>query len=203
MTENMVITSHSRVLALATFCFDISVVEIFLPLINGGTMILANSNTSKDPYQLIKLVNTMNVTLLQATQTCIEMMMIAGWKGNPQVDCVVGGEAFRPNILSIIRNLKSCWNAYGPTECSIAASFFQVTPEFVDSLLANSERKFVVPIGIPISSTDFYLLDPATEELITEPETEGVRISSLIFTNMILLTFLLFTLVHRNYGLAE
>jgi non-ribosomal peptide synthetase component F len=58
-------TSHKyKVLALATFSFDISVLEMFLPLTTGGTMILVFSATQKDPFRIIDIINQYEVDLL-------------------------------------------------------------------------------------------------------------------------------------------
>jgi iturin family lipopeptide synthetase A len=46
--------ASTRVLALTTTCFDISVLEIYLPLISGGTLVLASSSSQKNPFQLLE-----------------------------------------------------------------------------------------------------------------------------------------------------
>ena len=51
------IGSGSRVLGLTTTCFDISMLEIFMPLVSGGTLVLASSATQKNPFRLLDLLS--------------------------------------------------------------------------------------------------------------------------------------------------
>jgi non-ribosomal peptide synthetase component F len=80
---------NSRVMGLTTFCFDISVLEMFLPLTRGGELVLAKSATQKDPFTLLSLIESRKVSVFQATPTTYEMMLATGWKGDPNVDFLV------------------------------------------------------------------------------------------------------------------
>jgi non-ribosomal peptide synthetase component F len=80
---------NSRVMGLTTFCFDISVLEMFLPLTRGGQLILAKTSTQKDPFVLLELMQSAGVTIFQATPTTYEMMLATGWKGNKSIDFLV------------------------------------------------------------------------------------------------------------------
>jgi non-ribosomal peptide synthetase component F len=55
--EELVITPSDKVLGLTTFCFDISVLEMFLPLLYGATLVIAKSSTQKDPFHLLRSFN--------------------------------------------------------------------------------------------------------------------------------------------------
>jgi len=79
----------SRVLGLTTFCFDISVLEMFLPLLHGGTLIIAKSSTQKDPFRLLDVLRERQVTVMQATPTTYEMMLATGWRGDNEIDFLV------------------------------------------------------------------------------------------------------------------
>ena len=70
--------SSSRVFGLTTFCFDISVLEVFLPLTRGGTLILAKSSTQKDPFRIVEIMREHAVSVFQATPTTYEMMLATG-----------------------------------------------------------------------------------------------------------------------------
>lgn len=113
--------------------------ETFVPLIKGACNVLANSSTRKDPFRIIELMETNNVTIFQATPTtfgkCLhrklhvgvavthalgpEMMLATGWEGDANVTFLVGGEAFRPSLVPIARCCKAFLNVYGPTETTI------------------------------------------------------------------------------------
>ena len=81
--------SNTRVLGLTTFCFDISVLEIFLPLIHGGSLILASSSAQKDPFELLDLIYKNKVNFIQATPTTYEMLLTTDWKGDVDIDFLV------------------------------------------------------------------------------------------------------------------
>ena len=100
----------TRVLGLTTACFDISVLEIFLPLISGGTLVLAQSASQKDPFRLLDLIREQGVSVVQATPTTFEMLLAAGWAGDAGVDLLVGGEAFRSSLLPLAGRCRSLRN---------------------------------------------------------------------------------------------
>jgi len=88
-TKELHITMSSVVLGITTCCFDISVLEIFLPLLNGAKLILASTATQKDPYRILNAISQRGVTVMQATPTTFEMMLATGWKGDPTLDILV------------------------------------------------------------------------------------------------------------------
>jgi non-ribosomal peptide synthetase component F len=50
---------------LATFCFDISVLELFLPLCYGARLVLASSGIQKDPRAILNLIAQQRVNVMQ------------------------------------------------------------------------------------------------------------------------------------------
>ena len=60
--DELQIGPHSRILGLATICFDISVLEMYLSLIRGAATIHCLSATQKDPYHLLQLVRSHGCT---------------------------------------------------------------------------------------------------------------------------------------------
>ena len=89
--DELRVDSKSVVLGLTTFCFDISVLEMFMPLFRGGTLVIASSATQKDPFHLLDVIHDRRVTVMQATPTTYEMMLATGWLGDPSIDLLVGG----------------------------------------------------------------------------------------------------------------
>ena len=155
--EEMGVGSHSIVMGLTTFCFDISVLEVFLPLTRGGLLVMADSSTQKDPFRLLDLMAAFQVTVFQATPTTYEMMLATGWKGDPRIDFLVGGEAFRPSLLPIADKAggrcNSLRNVYGPTETTIWSLSYTVPQD-----LATASGSVQVPIGSAISRTLLYVV---------------------------------------------
>ncbi|MFC4584868.1 non-ribosomal peptide synthetase [Sphaerisporangium corydalis] len=72
-----------RWLALTSLSFDISGLELFLPLVTGGQVLLASSREAADPLALARLASTHAVTHVQATPSGWQAMLDAGFNGPP------------------------------------------------------------------------------------------------------------------------
>jgi len=155
VTSELKTNSKKIVLALTTFCFDVSISEIFQALTMGATLVVALSTTQKNPYRLIELINETGITVMHATPSTFEMMFVTGWDGNSSIDFLVAGEAFRPSLFKLVYNCSSIRNAYGPSETTTYSSSFTLTKNFVDN-----SGDLHVPIGPPILNTVFYIVDP-------------------------------------------
>lgn len=168
---------HTRVLGITTHCFDISVLEIYLPLICGGALVLAESATQKNPFRLMDVLRLQRVSVFQATPTTYEMLLVAGWIGDLSIDCLVGGEAFRPSLFPLLGACKRLLNVYGPTETTIWSSCYALpaTASAIPQPPAGGSSLVRVPIGSPISDTVFYLavVDPSDATKLTLSEQEG------------------------------
>ena len=161
-----------RVLGLTTFCFDISVLEVYMPLLHGATLVLAFSSTQKDTFRLIEVLEEYRVDVLQATPTAFEMLLAAGWSGDAKVDLLVGGEAFRPSLLPLVAGSRSVRNVYGPTETTIWSSSYTL-PRDIASTSHAAPSPPPIPIGAPISATDFYLASEADVTRLAPAGVEG------------------------------
>ena len=141
-------------LAITTVAFDISVLEIFLPLVSGGRLVIAPVHTTVDAEALIRLIESSGATVLQATPSSLRMLLDAGWTGAPQLKLLCGGEAWTENLAKeLLARCGSLWNMYGPTETTVWSSVLRV----------EADRKIV--IGPPIAKTKFYVLDAARQLL--------------------------------------
>jgi amino acid adenylation domain-containing protein len=135
-------------LAATSLSFDISALELYLPLISGGRVVLATDAETTDPAALVKLIDEQSVTHVQATPTMWRLLLEAGFRG-PAITALAGGEAL-PLTLAV--ELRACvrqlWNMYGPTETTIWSACWEV-PERTERVL----------IGSPIANTSIHLLD--------------------------------------------
>ena len=170
--EKLAFGPGKRFCALSTFCFDISVLELQCPLITGGTIVLCFSSTQRDPFRLMDIIEQTGVNVLQMVPTGYDLLLAVGWRGSPEIDMLVGGEAFRPQLLKLLEKGKSLLNIYGPTETTMWATYFDVPRSF----LARHQQGEVIkiPVGKPIPHYIFFLAnehDPT--KLVTEPHGEG------------------------------
>ncbi len=141
----------ARVLAVASFAFDISGLDIFLPLVHGATVMIAPDAAVGDPWQLMELVSRHEINFLQATPVTWRMLLTAGFKSRPGLTMLSGGEALPRDLANgLFKHGGTLWNGYGPTETTIYSSMVQVR--------AGEEP---VTIGRPLANTRFYVVDEA------------------------------------------
>jgi len=146
--------SNHSVLAVTTFCFDISVLEIFMTLTAGAKIVLASNASQKDGFALLELIESHpNLTVMQATPATYEMLYVCGFTGRDNLIALCGGEAFRPNLLKL--EFQRFVNVYGPTETTVWSSSADIT---------SADAK-CIPIGKPILNNTFYILDKDNNEV--------------------------------------
>ena len=140
-----------RVLAVTTLGFDISVLELLLPLTVGATVILASRDAALDGRSLISLMREERITVLQCTPATWRLLIDAGWEGDPPLKALCGGEAMSPGLAGeLLARASEVWNLYGPTETTVWSTRTRVRG--IES---------PVPIGHPIENTRVYVLDAA------------------------------------------
>lgn len=162
--DKLQVSPTDVVLGLTTFCFDISMLETFLPLLSGATLILVSSGTQKQPLKIIETISKYQVSIMQATPTTYDMLLACGWTCDQNIKLLAGGEAFRPSLLPLTQHCHSLYNVYGPTETTIWSSCYQIVKREVSLPRSDFPATAVVPIGVPISQTSFHLVN--TEGLI-------------------------------------
>lgn len=140
-----------RLLAITTICFDIALVELLLPLLVGATTIVAPAHVTRDPAALLGLMRRQNVTMMQGTPVVWQMLLDAGWQGDPQLGKLLcGGDALpRPLAQRLLACAGEVWNVYGPTEATVWASVWRVC------------KDEPIIIGKPIRNYKLYVLDEA------------------------------------------
>ena len=153
MKEQPGITESDRLLAITTISFDIAALEIYLPLITGATVVLANRETTIDADLLSQKIADNNITIMQATPATWQMLVANNWQGNKQLKILCGGEALSQNLaLELSSKSQEIWNLYGTTETTIWSAIYQFKRD------RNCELNNV-SIGKAIANTQFYILD--------------------------------------------
>jgi amino acid adenylation domain-containing protein len=142
-------TAEDSLLAVTTLSFDIAGLELFLPLISGGELILAPKSVTADPRQLNELFVSARPSVMQATPATWRALIEAGWQGSPTLRILCGGEALPRDLAeNLIQRSGELWNVYGPTETTIWSTLARVTP-----------GDGPVPIGRPLANTTIHILD--------------------------------------------
>ncbi|RVU34491.1 hypothetical protein EOE67_14680 [Rheinheimera riviphila] len=125
--ERTALQPTQRVLAHTSVGFDISLLELLLPLYCGARLRLLaeqqNRALAAEPALLA------GVDLLQGTPTLFRALLASGWQGQADLTVLAGGEALDTALISQLK--KRCGrllHCYGPTEATIW-SMMAETPE--------------------------------------------------------------------------
>lgn len=135
-------------LAVTTLSFDIAVLELLLPLATGADLVIADTATARNPFELRKLLDSSGANVLQATPSTWRLLLDAGWNGHGAMRGLIGGEALAPDLAG--RLLEACpelWNMYGPTETTVWSACWKV------------QAQAAIRIGRPIANTTVWVLD--------------------------------------------
>lgn len=147
--KRMKFTSDDRWLALTTISFDIAVLELFLPLTKGASLVLVSDADLNNPKKITKLIDLQKVTVVQSTPSRYQMLMDMGWKCGCKTTIISTGEALPENLAKqLLRFGVNLWNGYGPSETTVWSSIDRVT---------SSDQ--TITIGYPLDNTYFYVLD--------------------------------------------
>ncbi|AYK07546.1 non-ribosomal peptide synthetase [Brevibacillus laterosporus] len=148
MTKEPGLGVDDIMLAVTTHCFDISVLELFLPLIQGATCYICDTATSKNGDSLKALIEKVRPTIMQATPSTWSMLFYCGWRNPEKLKILCGGEAMSTSLKQQICDLGTdAWNLYGPTETTVWSTVSRVS--------ANGP----MTIGKPIANTQIYILN--------------------------------------------
>ncbi len=140
-----------QLLAVTTVGFDIAGLELFLPLVVGATVVLAERETVRDPVLLAGLIGRLGTGVVQATPSLWRSVLAVGGVELSGIRVLVGGEALPADLARELTAADRVWNVYGPTETTIWSTAGVVRPDFTGA----------PSIGTPIANTQVYLLDDA------------------------------------------
>ncbi|MEV5934720.1 amino acid adenylation domain-containing protein [Streptomyces sp. NPDC052079] len=149
MRENTGFSASDGLLAVTTISFDIAGLELFMPLVAGGRVIVCDSETAADGARLATRIEDSGATWMQATPTSWRMLRDAGWDGCPRLNVLCGGEELPLELAEFLAGrVAGLHNVYGPTETTIWSTEGRVDP-------ARG-----IDIGRPLANTQLYVLDP-------------------------------------------
>lgn len=157
MKEYLNINGNEIYLQKTPYTFDVSVWEFLLPVISGGTLIMAKPEAHKDPMYLKELIRNEHVNIIHFVPSMLSVFLqFAGHSDVPGLRHIVcSGEELLPNMVTQCR---AQWpqvrlhNFYGPTEAAIDVTALDVT----DCDVSNG-----VTIGKPVANTRIYIVDDA------------------------------------------
>ncbi|NUS08999.1 MAG: non-ribosomal peptide synthetase [Nonomuraea sp.] len=140
---------EDRWLAVTTLSFDISVLELLLPLHTGGRVVIAATGEVSDGWALRERAAAEGVTIMQATPAGWRILLESGGVPATIGTRLCGGEALPRDLAdALLEGGADLWNVYGPTETTVWSTAGRVRP-----------GPAPVDLGSPIGRTSLHLLD--------------------------------------------
>lgn len=143
-----------RFLQKASLSFDISVWEIFAPLIAGAGLVLARPGGQRDSCYLVELLARQRVSMAHFGVTLLRMVLEEpGLERCTSLKHVfVGGEVLPVALCErlLARVPVRLHHQYGPTEATVDAACWDCVP---------GETRAYVPLGGPVANTQLHVLD--------------------------------------------
>ncbi|MFH5244969.1 non-ribosomal peptide synthase/polyketide synthase, partial [Antrihabitans spumae] len=133
--------------------FDVSVWELYGPLVTGATMVIATANGHRDPEYLAETIAAHGVTLTSFVPSMLSVFAGTVEAGSlPSLRALlVAGEALPRETVAATRQLTDAalHNLYGPTEFTVHAT----------ECVLEGELPTNVPIGSPVWNAQALILD--------------------------------------------
>lgn len=149
------LAESDTLVAVTTPSFDISVLELFLPLVMGARIALATKEETVNGEKLARLIAASNATVMQATPATWRMLFLTGWAGAPGLKVLCGGESLdSPLARKLHAAVAELWNMYGPTETTVWSTCCRI-----------EDPSAPISVGRPILETTVHVLDEAQQPL--------------------------------------
>ncbi|MDO8778570.1 MAG: amino acid adenylation domain-containing protein [Burkholderiaceae bacterium] len=136
-------------LSTASISFDMFLSETLPFLCEGATVVLADRQRLLDKDYFSDLVVSKGITVTIGTPSFIRNLLDSGWAVPETLRVMVGGETVPQELVQRLCATTTVWNAYGPTECTIAQSAAKLE-------LPLTSRP---SIGGPLAGSCMYVLD--------------------------------------------
>jgi amino acid adenylation domain-containing protein len=154
--DELAVTPRQAVLWLTTFAFDISALELFVPLVAGARVVVAPDEARTSGAALRAVLTAHPVDVIQATPTGWRLVLdqVADLLAGARVLC--GGEAAPlPLARRLARTSGSLHHVYGPTETTIWST----------STILPADVTAPLSVGRPLRNTRVLVLGADDREL--------------------------------------
>lgn len=164
-------TPADRFSSHAPFHFDLSILDLYVPLKHGAAVVLIDEETGKSPRALAPFLAEAGITVWYSTPTILRLMVEFGEleeHPTPELRLLLfAGEVFPVRQLRALMEARprpDYWNLYGPTETNVCTAY-RIPREI------PPERTEPFPIGGPVSGDRAVVRDREGRE--AAPGEEG------------------------------
>ena len=151
--ENDRFSSH------APFHFDLSILDLYVPIKHGGRIVLIGEGLGKNARLLAPVIAEQKISVWYSTPTVLRLLVEFGELDSLDLSelrlVLFAGEVFPVKHLRALKALLPApryWNLYGPTETNVCTAF-EIPPQVPEG------RDSPFPIGPPCSNVETMLLD--------------------------------------------
>lgn len=154
MRDELGLGPDDRVLHQITLIFDVSVVEIFAPLISGGSVVIARPRGQNESAYIAELIQTERVTVAFFVPTLFQFFLeeAAATRCRTLRNIVTLGEVLTGTVQEYCHSRLpwvTLWNSYGPCEAAVLITLWRCRP---------SDGTRPPPIGTPCPNADLFVL---------------------------------------------
>ncbi|AJT40663.1 non-ribosomal peptide synthetase [Psychromicrobium lacuslunae] len=139
----------------APLAFDISINEVFLPLVTGGRLVIAKPGGERDPNYLLDVIHRQRVSFTYLVSSMLDVLLEMAQHGNElsslkHVWC--GGELLTKDLYDRFRRQLDIpmYHGYGPAEATIGVSHV---------IYRGEAERLSASIGKANPNTELYVLD--------------------------------------------
>ena len=156
----------------APFHFDLSILDIYLPIKHGASLVLISEEIGKDPVRLGAMIAESNITIWYSAPSILSFLSQYGKLDRYDYASLrmvlFAGEVFPVKHLRALKQLlphPRYFNLYGPTETNVC-TFYEI-PQIVPE-----DRMTPFPIGKACSNYQIRILDEHGNEVVPGKEGE-------------------------------
>ena len=155
ISKEIKFNSDTRILSITTMSFDISILEIIVPLCKGSKVVISNSIEQSDLKLFYNLLHKEKVNMLQMTPSRLHLLL-QSCKNDifKHINyMLIGGEPLPLDLLKKLKSLykRRIYNLYGPTEATVWCTLKDLT-----------EADYIT-IGKPLCNTAIYIMNKSGE----------------------------------------
>lgn len=145
---------ESRCSLTCNYVFDVSVMEIFTALLSGSSLMIPSLEVVYAPVEYAKFIVKENINHCYLHPMHLEEIAnhLDSYKEQNLKQILIGVEPIKfDSIKWFLDKGVKVINGYGPTECTICASFYTVNETL--------DYSKVIPIGKPLPNSKLYILN--------------------------------------------
>ena len=165
-------TGQDRFSSHAPFHFDLSILDIYVPIKHGATLVLIGEEIGKDPLRLASLIAESRISNWYSTPSILSLLAqygrLSAYDFSALHTILFAGEVFPVKHLRALKQLlpqPRYFNLYGPTETNVC-TYYEIPTVIAE------EQTQPFPIGKACSHYEIKIVDEQGQEVAAGEEGE-------------------------------